>query len=160
MYWHGGVTFSTGGTVFGRGCHMPIISFPPVSYISMQFFWCSCWSPRNWAETQEPRHPVSLLHHRSDSPPSPVSYHSRPSPGANILHPVETFLCKSISGVDTMGSSCTTPDKMRRETKVMTMLCQPRSLYSPSCAPRFPSTGVKMCSCISFPSRGVALDWL
>lgn len=35
---------------------------------TMQFFWQSCWSPKNWAKTQEPRRPASRLHLWSDSP--------------------------------------------------------------------------------------------
>lgn len=97
MYWNKRVTFYTSGTVLEWDCHM-LISLPPptppcILYL-YAIFWWSCWSPRCWAKTQEPSHPVSHPCLWSDAA---VSYRSSPSPRITILHPVhpvETVLYK------------------------------------------------------------------
>lgn len=76
MYWNKRVTFSTSGTVRMGQPHANNFFSPCILYL-YAIFWLSCWSPRNWAKTQEPRHPGSHLHLWSD--PTPL-FHIRPVP--------------------------------------------------------------------------------
>lgn len=139
-------------------CHMLIISFPLVSYYSMQFSDAHAGHLETGLRLRNPDilYPISISHQ------TPL-FHISPSPGTTILHPVhpvETVLYKVFQVWKPWDHLAPIRAQMRRET-ITKMLCQRRrSLYSPSCATRFPSNAVKICPCISFHSRDVALNWL
>lgn len=96
MYWNKRVKFSTSGTVLEWDSHMLIISFPLVSYISMQFSDCHAGHLETGLRLRNPGilYPFSI----SDRTPLPL-FHIRPVPlpGPPFLHPVhpvETVLYK------------------------------------------------------------------
>jgi len=135
--------------------------FPCILYL-YAIFWLSCWSPRNWAKTQEPRHPVSHLHLWSDSTPL-VPYQTSPSPWTTILHPVhpvETVLYKYFRCGNHGIISHPIRAQMSREINVTITKCfaSVEDCTVHLVLPVFPSNAVKICPCISFHSRDVALN--
>lgn len=107
VYWNKRVTFYTWGTVLEWDCHMLIISFPLVSYISMQFSDSHAGHLETGLRLRNPDilYPILV----SDQTP-PVSYQSL----SLDHHFASCTSCRncfiqSNSGVETMGSSCTNP---------------------------------------------------
>lgn len=153
-----GLHFYTQGTVLEWDCHM---LFSPMYLISMQFFWWSCLSPRNWAKTQEPRHPVTHLHLWSNSP---ASYQSSPSHWTTVLHPVhpvETVLYGVFQVWKPWDHLAPIWAQMHRETNVITKcFASVEDCTVHLVLPVFPSNAVKIGPCISFHSRDVAFNWL
>lgn len=97
-------------------------------------------------------------------PLPPVSYQSSPSAWTTILHPVhlvETVLYKLFQVLKPWDHLAPIRAQMHRETNVITK----RFASVEDCTvhlvlPVFPSNAVKICPCISFHSRDVALNWL
>lgn len=120
MFRNEGVTFYTSGTVLEWDCHMLIISFPLVSYISMQFSDAHAGHLETGLRLRNPDFLYPIL--ISDQPP-PVSYQHSPSTGTTILHPVhpvETVLYKVFQVWKPWDHLAPIRAQMRRETNVIT----------------------------------------
>lgn len=136
MFWNKRVKFSTSRTVLEWDSHMLIISFPLVSYISMQFSECHAGHLETGLRLRNPDilYPFSI----SGQTPLPcsISDQSLSLDHHFCSHPVETVLYKYFRcgnhGIilhPLMGT-----DEYSNQRQDNKMLCQCRRLYSPSCA--------------------------
>lgn len=82
-------------------CHMLTLCPSLVRYLSMQFSDSHAGHIKNWARTQEPRRPTSHHPPCSDSPGSHLRL-----PDEHATSCRNSFI-QTLSGVETMGSSCT-----------------------------------------------------
>lgn len=111
MYWNKRVTFYTSGTVLEWDSHMLMISFSLVSYISMQFSDGHAGHRQTGLRLRNPDvlYPIFI----SDQTPPPPCFISEQSLCLDH-HFASCTSCRNcfiqtISGVETMGSSCTNP---------------------------------------------------
>lgn len=129
--------------------------FPPCIFYLYAIFRPSHWSPKNWAETQEPRCPCS--------PPSPISLQSNPFSWAVVLYPVrlvEAVLYKDLQ----VGEPWVHRPPLWAQTRRKTNVLPKRFATFEDCTvhlvlPVLPSDAVKICPCTSFPILEM-LPWI
>ena len=114
MYWNKRVTFFTSGTVLDRDCHMLIIYFPLVSLCNFLMLMLVTLQTGLRLRNQ-----TSCI---ASSPPFRLPlFHTMTNHHFASCTSCRNCFIPSISGVETMGSSCTNPDTdAYRETNVAT----------------------------------------